>query len=136
MKLPCGARPAGSFTRSRHLIAANHKSECAVFGLQTKSSSNNSRLPVKWNSQNLNTLTSSLPIQSGGQVCPSNANPTNIKGVVGKSVSANFHIRTTSPSAIRIFLETFAFELRGECCFSFGRFGLLSVCRIDVARAH
>jgi hypothetical protein len=54
---------------------------------------------VKWNSQNPNTPLSALPIQNAGQVCPSNANHTNIKGVVGKSVDVNFGISTTGPSA-------------------------------------
>src|SRR5215469_7037473 len=56
MKLSCGARPDGSFTCPRHLIAASHKSECAIFGLRatTKLSSNNPQLHVRPNSQNIN----------------------------------------------------------------------------------
>src|SRR5215472_4968213 len=34
MKLPYGARPAGFYMRSRRLIAASQKSECAAFGLR------------------------------------------------------------------------------------------------------
>jgi hypothetical protein len=89
-----------------------------------------STLPIK------RTLTSALAIQNGGQICFANANPTNVKGVVGKSVGTNFRIRTTSPTVIRIFLEIFAFDLRREGFFSFGPFGLLSVRGIDVASAR
>src|SRR6266480_3271863 len=36
MKRICGARPDGSFTRSRHWISANRRSEVGVFGLEGK----------------------------------------------------------------------------------------------------
>ena len=56
MKLPYGARPAGFYMRSRRLIAASQKSECAAFGLRatTELSRNNPRLLVRPNSQNIN----------------------------------------------------------------------------------
>ena len=35
-------------------------------------------------------LAAALTIQDGGQVCPSDADPTNVEGVFWKSVGANF----------------------------------------------
>ena len=52
-----------------------------------------------------------------------------VKGVVGKSVSANFGVGTTRPRAIGIFSEIFTLNLGGESRFCFGYICLLSVCR-------
>src|SRR5690348_548544 len=81
-------------------------------------------------------LTAALTIQDGGQVCPSDADPTNVKGVFWKSVGANFRVRATSPGAIGVFSEISAPDLGGKRCFRFGHNCLLSVCRIDVVDAH
>jgi NADPH:quinone reductase-like Zn-dependent oxidoreductase len=54
-----------------------------------------------------------------------------VKGVVGKSISANSRVRATRPSAIGIFSEIFAPGLGTKCRFSLGHGRLLSVCGID-----
>jgi hypothetical protein len=59
-----------------------------------------------------------------------------VKGVVGKSVAANFGVGTTSPSAIGVFSEIFTLDLGSECNFSFGHVCLLSVCSIDVVSGY
>jgi hypothetical protein len=85
-------------------------------------------------------LTAALTIQDGGQVCPSDADPTNVKGVFWKSVGANFRVRATSPGAIGVFAEISALDLGGKRRFRFGHncllICLLSVGRIDVVDAH
>ena len=59
-----------------------------------------------------------------------------VKGVVGKSVGANFRVRATRPGAIGISSEIFAPDLGNKCRFSFGHGCLLSVCGIDGIGAH
>jgi hypothetical protein len=53
-------------------------------------------------------------IQDGCQVFPSDADSMNVKGVFGKSVGANFGVRSTSPGAIGILSEIPALDLGGE----------------------
>jgi hypothetical protein len=85
-----------------------------------------------------------LTIQDGRQVCPSDADPTNVKGVLGKRVGSNFGVRAASPSTIHILSEIPALDLGGERRFRFGHncllicllICLLSVGRIDAVGAH
>src|SRR6516225_4813717 len=85
-----------------------------------------------------------LTIQDRRQVCPSDADPTNVKGVLGKSAGSNFGVRATSPSTVGILSEIPALDPGGERRFRFGHncllicllICLLSVCRIDVVGAH
>jgi hypothetical protein len=55
-----------------------------------------------------------LTIQDRRQVCPSDADPTNAKGVLGKCAVSNFGVRITSPGAIGILSEILALDLGGE----------------------
>ena len=81
-----------------------------------------------------------LTIEDGGQVCPSDAHPMNVKGVCGKCVGSNFDVRATSPGAVGILSKISALDLGGERRFRFGDncllICLLSVGRIDVVDAH
>ena len=81
-----------------------------------------------------------LTIQDRRQICPSDADPTNVKGMLGKGAVSNFGVRATSPGAIGILSEIFALDLGGERRFRFAHdcllICLLSVGRIDVVGAH
>ena len=60
-----------------------------------------------------------LTIQDRRQVCPSDADPTNVKGVLGKSVGSNFGVRAASPGTVDILSEIPALDLGGERRFRF-----------------
>jgi hypothetical protein len=81
-----------------------------------------------------------LTIQDRRQVCPSDADLTNVKGVLGKGAVSNFGVRGTSPGAIGILSEIPAIDLGGERRFRFGHncllICLLSLRRIDAVGAH
>src|SRR5262249_38902471 len=72
MKRPFGAKPAGSFTRSKYWIAASLKSECAVFGPRatTNSSGNNLRfLGTQYQLCESNSNVRTYANKNGGMPC-------------------------------------------------------------------